>query len=178
VRIDAHSFLENHMSRFIAFGFVTMLLAAAPAMAADENVDPKPIVMAMAAAVETDTGIGITPSPMAAPKVSFTERRFDRPSALRPLYAASVTLQVWDTYSTIVGLRRGAVEMNPVMGVATKNAAVFVAVKSAVAAAAIYQAERMWRDHHRVRAIVFMAVSNSVMAVVAANNQATLRKLQ
>ena len=150
-------FLENDMSRLVAFGFVTVLLATAPAMAADENVDPKPIAMAMAAAVETDAGIGITSTPLVAPKVSFTERSFERPSA---------------------GLSRGAKEANPVMGVATKNPAVFVAVKSAVAAASIYQAERMWRDHHRVRSVVFMAVSNALMAAVAANNHSTLKKLQ
>jgi hypothetical protein len=166
------------MSRLVAFGFVTALLAAAPAMAADENVDPKPIAMAMAAAVETEAGFGITSTPMVAPKASFTDRSFERPSALRPLYAASVTLQVWDTYSTLTALSRGAKEANPVMGVATKNPVVFVAVKSAVAAASIYQAERMWRDHHRVRAVAFMAVSNAVMAAVGANNHSTLKRFQ
>ena len=167
------------MSRFVAVGFVTMVLAAAPAMAADENVDPKPIAMAIAAAVDTDAGISVTPSPIVtAPNVSFEERSFNRPAALRPLYAASVTLQVWDAYSTVAGLRRGAVEVNPLMDMAARNPAVFVAVKSAIAAVSIYQAERMWRDHHRVKAVVFMAVSNAVMAVVAANNHATLRKLQ
>jgi Domain of unknown function (DUF5658) len=110
--------------------------------------------------------------------ISGKERRFDRPSALRPLYAASVTLQVWDTYSTIDGLGRGAVEANPLLTAAVRNPAAFIALKSAIAAVSIYQAERMWRDHHRVRAIVFMAASNALMGWVAVNNHSTLRQLQ
>jgi Domain of unknown function (DUF5658) len=175
VRIERTAFLESDMRRLVVLAFSIVLLASAP-VAADENADPTPIAMARASATETVPGIG--GRAVSAPRVSFTERSFDRPSALRPLYAASVALQAWDAYSTLAGLKRGGVELNPVMAPATKNTAVFVALKGAVAAAAIFQAERMWRDHHRVRAVAFMAVSNAVMAVVAANNQATLRRLQ
>src|SRR5262245_36671854 len=115
------------MSRFVGFGLVMLLLASAPAMAADENVDPKPIAMAMVAAFETDAAIRVAPGVLTPSTIiSGGERRFDRPSALRPLYAASVTLQAWDTYSTIDGIGRGAAEMNPLMNLVVKNPAAFI----------------------------------------------------
>ena len=169
------------MSRFVAVGFVTAMLAAAPAMAADESVDVKPVAMMMADAVAPE-GIAAAVAPgqtIAAPRISFTEtRREGRPFALTPLYVGSAALQAWDTYSTLTGLRMGAVEMNPMMKTVVKNPAVFIAVKSAITAASIYQSERLWKDHRRVAAIALMAATNSLMAVVAKQNHATLEELR
>jgi len=39
-------------------------------------------------------------------------------------------------------------------------------------------AEQMWRNHHRVAAIVMMAASNGIMAVVATHNASVLNGLQ
>ena len=168
------------MSRFVAVGFVTAMLAAAPVMAADESVDAKPVVMMMADAVASEGVAALAMSPtIATPRVSFTDtRREGRPLALAPLYVGSAALQAWDTYSTITGLRMGAVEVNPMMKAVVQNPVVFIAVKSAITAASIYQAERLWKDHRRVAAIALMVATNSLMAVVAKNNHATLSRLQ
>ena len=168
------------MSRFVAVGFVTAMLAAAPVMAADESVDAKPVAMMMADAVASEGVAALAMSPtIATPRVSFTDsRREGRPLALAPLYVGSAALQAWDTYSTITGLRMGAVEVNPMMKAVVQNPVVFIAVKSAITAASIYQAERLWKDHRRVAAIALMVATNSLMAVVAKNNHATLSRLQ
>jgi hypothetical protein len=168
------------MSRFVAVGFVTAMLAAAPVMAADESVDAKPVAMMMADAVASEGVAALAMSPtIATPRVSFTDtRREGRPLALAPLYVGSAALQAWDTYSTIAGLRMGAVEVNPMMKAVVQNPVVFIAVKSAITAASIYQAERLWKDHRRVAAIALMVATNSLMAVVAKNNHATLSRLQ
>jgi hypothetical protein len=169
------------MSRFVAVGFVTAMLAAAPVMAADESVDAKPVAMMMAdAAASEGVAAALATSPtIATPRISFTEtRREGRPLALAPLYVGSAALQAWDTYSTITGLRMGAVEVNPMMKAVVQNPVVFIAVKSAITAASIYQAERLWKDHRRVAAVALMVATNSLMAVVAKNNHATLSRLQ
>ena len=168
------------MSRFVAVGFVIAMLAAAPAMAADESLNAKPIAMMMVDAVATEAAAAVAESPaIATPSVSFTEtRRERRPMVLAPLYVGSAALQAWDTYSTITGLRMGAVEMNPMMKAVVKNPAVFIALKSAITASSIYQAERLWKDNRRVAAIALMVATNSLMAVVAKNNHATLEQLR
>ena len=81
-------------------------------------------------------------------------------------------------FDTVSGLRMGAVEVNPMMKAVVQNPVVFIAVKSAITAASIYQAERLWKDHRRVAAIALMVATNSLMAVVAKNNHATLSRLQ
>lgn len=175
------------MNRLVASGLVTLVLAAAPAMAADESAEVTPSVgtmLAAASAADLDVtqrmAIEMTQRPpVSAPKTPASAyRRESRPFALAPLYASSVALQVWDTYSTMTGLSKGAVEINPVMAVATQHPAVFIGLKSAITALSIYQSEKMWKAHHRVAAIAFMIGSNSLMAVVGANNHNTLQQLK
>jgi hypothetical protein len=60
----------------------------------------------------------------------------------------------------------------------TKYPAAFVALKAGLTIGAIMNAERLWKDDHRVAAIVLMAASNGLMAVVVSRNASTLRQSQ
>ncbi len=98
-----------------------------------------------------------------------------RPLVLVPMYAGLVALQGYDTYSTLAAIRNGAVELNPLMRGTTGQPAVFVAFKGATTVASIYAAERLWRNHRKGAAIALMAVTNGMLAIVAANNASVLR---
>ena len=93
-----------------------------------------------------------------------------RPAALVPMYASLVTLQTLDIVSTTRALSSGgAYEANPVMRGVVGSPAAFVAVKAGTTAGTIWIAERMCKKHP-VRAMVFMASTNAMMAAVVAHN--------
>lgn len=98
-----------------------------------------------------------------------------RPPLLPAMYVALAGLQTYDAYSTIMALRRGAVEKNPVFRGVLGHPAAVVAVKSAVTLGSIYLSEHLWRKHRRVAAVVLMSMTNGMMALVAARNAAVLR---
>jgi hypothetical protein len=100
-----------------------------------------------------------------------------RPATLPRLYATWIGLQAYDTYSTLVGVSRGAAETNPMVNGLTRNRAMFFATKASMTLVTVGVAEQMWRDHHPGRAIALMIVSNGVMAVVAARNASVLHGL-
>jgi hypothetical protein len=99
-----------------------------------------------------------------------------RGSVLPSMYAGLIGLQAYDGYSTNRGLKNGASESNAVLGLVTAHPAAVWAVKGGTAFASIFVAERLWRTNHRAQAIALMAVSNGVMAAVAANNAGILRR--
>jgi Domain of unknown function (DUF5658) len=101
-----------------------------------------------------------------------------RPMVLPALYGASAFLQGYDAYSTLKVLQHGGVEANPLMKSVTKNPAALIGLKAGVTALSIVAAERMWKSHNRVGAVVTMVVSNSLMAMVAANNARVLKQVQ
>jgi len=93
-----------------------------------------------------------------------------RPRPLVPMYASFATLQALDYHSTTRALSSGAGrEGNPLMRPIVDNHAAFIAMKAAATTAIVFATERMWKTHPR-RAVVFMAVANSAMAVVVAHN--------
>jgi len=116
---------------------------------------------------------GEAPAPFAAP--AWTPA--SRPLALPALYAGSAALQAFDAYSTLQALHLGAREANPLMQGVAVNPALLIGMKAAVTAASIVAAEQMWRQHHQLRAIALMAVSNGVMAAVAAHNASVISSL-
>jgi hypothetical protein len=97
-----------------------------------------------------------------------------RGGLLPVLYASYVALQVFDGYTTTVGVKHGAVESNGMMQGIADRPAILWTVKGGVTVAAIYTAERLWRDHRRKQAIAVMALSNGIMAAVAARNASVL----
>jgi uncharacterized protein DUF5658 len=99
-------------------------------------------------------------------------------SVLRSMYASLGVLQAYDVYSTRKALRHGAVERNPFMQGAVGNQALFIGLKVAMTAGPVYQAEKLWRNHHRIGAVALMAVSNGIMMGVAAHNAAVIRQAQ
>jgi hypothetical protein len=101
-----------------------------------------------------------------------------RPAVLPALYAGSAILQGFDAYSTMSALKAGATEANPLMKGAVKNPLVLIGLKAVVTTTSIIAAERMWRGHNRIGAIALMAVSNGVMAAVAAHNSSVLKGLR
>jgi len=138
------------MARAVFASFLSVFLVAGTVSAADKEAPAKP----------------------EAPRTLPAAPRESRPLALPPLYTAFAALQVYDVYSTLKGVKSGAVEANPITTGVAAHPAAFFAVKASVTAASIYAAERLWRDHHREQAIAIMVASNSVMAIVAARNAA------
>jgi hypothetical protein len=94
------------------------------------------------------------------------------------LYGTLAGLQFYDGWSTVTGLRRGAVESNPIMSSVAPNPGAMWAVKAGATMASIYAAERLWKRHRRVEAISTMIAVNGIMAVVAARNGTALRSLK
>ncbi len=145
----------------------TVVLFAAPSFAADATVtgaEPTPAVAEAAAPI-----VVTAPAPVWTPVA--------RPAILPALYAGSALLQAYDAYSTLKALNLGGVEANPIAQGVVGNPALFIGVKAAVAAASITAAEKMWKNHHRVAAIATMVATNSIMAMVAANNAKVIGQL-
>ena len=98
------------------------------------------------------------------------------PSAFPRMYVAFGLLQAVDAHSTIVTLKGGAKEANPLIGGLAGNPAALVAVKAASAAGTLYCVERL-RKKNRVAAAVTMAALNSAYAVVVMNNARVAAKI-
>jgi len=96
-------------------------------------------------------------------------------TTLRSLHVGLAVTQAYDVYSTTSAISRGAVEMNPLLKNTVKSRAAFIALKVAVTAGPIWEAEKLWRNNHRVGAIALMAASNGIMLAVAAHNAAVMR---
>ena len=136
------------MSRTVCISLVVCCLAAGPAAA---QVSPEV-------------------APIQAAGALFRAPEPQRPAALVPMYASLVTLQTLDVVSTTRALSSGgAYEANPVMRGVVGSPAAFLAVKAGTTAGTIWIAERM-RKKHPVRATVFMASTNAMMAAVVAHN--------
>ena len=99
-------------------------------------------------------------------------------SALRSMYVSLGVLQAYDVYSTTTAIRHGAVERNPLRQKTVGNRALFIGLKVAMTAGPVYEAEKLWRNHHRIGAIALMAASNGIMMGVAAHNASVIKQAQ
>ena len=135
------------------------------------------LVAASASAADNDTPEGssinasVTMAPARIPAPA-------RGSLLPVFYGTLAGLQAYDGWSTVRATRLGATEANPVLGGMASNAGAMYAVKAGATLASIYAAERLWRRHRRVEAIVTMAAVNGMMATVAAHNASIMRGLK
>ena len=160
------------MHRFCVAAVMSLVVIWSSSVAADEET------------ASTLMPAAITPAASAAQRVNVesamtvAERPPRRPIVLPGLYAGFITLQALDTSYTLRSLPLGAREVNPLMSGVTKYPAAFVALKAGLTIGAIMNAERLWKDDHRVAAIVLMAASNGLMAVVVSRNASTLRQAQ
>lgn len=127
-------------------------------------------------ATTTEAAATATPAPLKSRALSGREwlATRHRPAALPTLYASFAALQIFDIYSTQRAIGRGATEANPLMQNVVGNRAMFWSVKAAGTVGPMMAAERLWK-HNKVAAIAVMAVSNGVMAAVAAHNSSVLR---
>ena len=151
------------------------LLTASTAVAADQEgitaVAPSIGTAAISLVPKAETAAAATPSIARAVE-------FRRPSILPALYSSAAILQGYDAYSTLTVLKHGGVEANPFMKGVAKHPTAFVGLKAGVAVMSIMAAERMWKNHNRVGAVLTMVVSNSVMAMVAANNARVMSQVR
>jgi hypothetical protein len=131
---------------------------------AQDAIDESSLFVKMTAPAATE---GRLPGPMASA---------ERGPMLPSMYVSLIGLQMYDGYSTNHGLQNGASESNAALGTLARHPAAVWTVKGATAFASIYVAERLWRQHRRGQAIVLMVVSNGIMAAVAANNAAIIRR--
>jgi hypothetical protein len=90
------------------------------------------------------------------------------------MYVSLAGLQLFDAYSTTAGLKGGASESNPIVGMIGVGPAFWVA-KGGAALGSILTADRLAKKQRRGQAIALMIVSNGVMAAVAASNARVLR---
>ena len=159
------------MRRVLAASLMALLLTTGSAFAAD---DAAPILApaAAAAAASARQKTNVATAETFAPR--YSEPR--RPMVLPALYMGSALLQGYDAYSTLSVLKHGGREANPVMKGITQYPAAFIGVKAVVTVTSIMAAERMWKNHNRIGAIVTMAVSNGLMAYVAAHNSRVLNQ--
>jgi Domain of unknown function (DUF5658) len=167
--------------RFLASCLSVLIVSAPAAAAASDNALPLSTAVAASAteaavaAERTDAAPDAAAPTFAAPATVWTPA--SRPAALPALYAGSAALQAFDAFSTMKALRQGATEANPVMRGVVGNPAMLIGVKAGVTAASILAAERLWRQHHQMHAVILMAVSNGVMAAVAAHNASVVNSL-
>ena len=78
----------------------------------------------------------------------------------------------------MTALKLGGHEANPLMKGAVNNPGVLIGLKAAVTATSMLAAEKMWRHHNRVGAIVVMAISNGMMTAVAMHNAGVVNSLR
>ena len=107
-----------------------------------------------------------------------TDYRRSGPSPLMTsLYATTAAMQALDVHSTLQALGRGAVEANPLMVTATRNKAVFIALKAGVAFSTVMAARNMSK-RNKVAAVATLVAINSAYALVVNHNYRVARGLR
>lgn len=160
--------------RRIIFAALLGATLATPAFAADAN-DQQPAPPALSQASIT-AAVNAVAANTNQPTAHFVRR--GRPVLLPVMYMTAVGLQGYDVYSTMTALKNEAVELNPMMKGVVQNPKAFIAMKAGVAGISIIAAEKMWRDHHRVAAVLTMVASNAVMGAVAHHNSKVLSSIR
>jgi len=160
--------------RRIIFAALLGVTLATPAFAADAN-DQQTVPPALSQASITAAANAVAASTN-QPTALFVRR--GRPVLLPVMYMTAVGLQGYDVYSTMTALKNEAVELNPMMKGVVQNPKAFIAMKAGVAGISIIAAEKMWRDHHRVAAVLTMVASNAVMGAVAHHNSKVLGSIR
>jgi hypothetical protein len=162
---------EDAMFRTVTAAVVAALVTVTPAFAAD-----RPAANDAAGATANADAAATVYFDSSLPAVKFGAET--RGAVLPSLYVSLAGLNALDAYTTSKGLALGAAEGNPLMRGVASSPAMLWAVKGGVTAGSVFLAERMWRKNNKVGAIAVMAVSNGMMAVVAARNASVIRTLR
>jgi hypothetical protein len=142
----------NSLRRSVAAALLVLLgLAQAQAFAAEPR--------------GTDDKEGALPAPQPT-----------RGPVLPVLYVSLAALNTYDALSTLQGVQNGARETNGLLAPVAGSAPAMWVVKGTATAASILAAERLWKSNRRAQAIAVLAVTNGMMAVVAARNASVLRQ--
>jgi hypothetical protein len=104
--------------------------------------------------------------------------RDPRRAVLSSLHAVTGVVQTYDGLLTLRVLKAGGIETNPLIKPLTRSEGALIGVKVAAAVATVIGAETLWRNNHRVGAIVASVVANSAMAMVAHHNARVLAQLE
>ena len=103
--------------------------------------------------------------------------RDPRRAVLSALHAATGVVQTYDGLLTMRVIRAGGTESNPLMRPVAGHEGAMMGVKVAAAVATVIGAETLWRDNHRIAAIVASMVVNGGMAMIARHNAQVLARL-
>jgi hypothetical protein len=155
---------------------MTFIIPAAAILALAFSAQPADAGDDATIAPSIDWSETFRPSPIVWENTTWGDDKISRPPALTVLYVSYAALQAYDVYSTTRALERGAREANPLMQSVVASTPGFIAVKAAAGIATVVGTERLWRKH-KAAALAVMFAANSVSAVVAARNAATLRQL-
>jgi hypothetical protein len=101
-----------------------------------------------------------------------------RRAVLSALHAVTGVVQTYDGMLTMRVLDAGGKEANPLMKPVAGSERVMLGVKIAAAVATVIGAETLWRDNHRVAALVTSLAANSAMAMIARHNAQVLARLE
>lgn len=134
--------------------------------------------------LDLSTALAAAPTAsMSAPVVDLAEtmgstRRRTMPSPLmNTLYVSTAAVQALDVHSTLLALRRGAVEANPLMTGATRHQAAFVALKAGIAISSVMAARNMSK-RNKVAAVATLVAINSAYAMVIRHNYRVASRLR
>lgn len=105
-------------------------------------------------------------------------RRDPRRVLLSSLHLATGVVQGYDGMLTLRVLKAGGVETNPLIKPMGTNKGAMMAVKAAAAVSTVIGAESLWRNDHKVGAIVASILANGAMAMVARHNAKVLKTLE
>ena len=105
-------------------------------------------------------------------------RRDPRRAVLSSLHLMTGVVQGYDGLLTLKVLKAGGIETNPLIKPVASNEGAMLAVKMAAAISTVIGTESLWRNDHKVGAIVAAIVANSAMAMVARHNAKVLATLE
>jgi hypothetical protein len=128
------------------------------------------------------TALALTIALSAVPAFAADEREATRDpqpprgAAIPALYVSLAALQAYDGWATLQGTKSGAREANGLASPFAGSAPAMWVVKGSLTAGSILAAERLWKSRRRAQAIAVLALTNGIMAAVAARNTQVLRE--
>jgi hypothetical protein len=106
------------------------------------------------------------------------QRRDPRRAVLSSLDVLAAVVQGYDGVLTLQVVRAGGVESNPLLKPVASQQGAMMAVKVAAAISTVVGTEVLWRNDHRIGAIVASVLANSAMLMVARHNAQVLAQMQ
>ena len=173
------------MRQPLLLAFVGMLLLPASVLA------QSPAVTGVSAQVVESTGLKLPTSvnllALTSNYADSTEAQVPLPpmvdhdprrTVLSSLHAITGVVQTYDGLLTLRVLHAGGIETNPLIKPVASSEKAMIAVKVAAAVATVMGSESLWRNNHKLGAILASVAANSAMAMVARHNAGVLRRLE